>query len=165
LLVQRRVEIDSRYRNRRTFCSEKQIEYRVISDIEGARRSNFSPAMIAAIEVAYELPPGTIREALHTPDLQALPRGRTHVGPVHAGAAFTSRVDIPPEVHLEDLREWEQHIWLTPDLTVHERALLIHLMRICRGQYAGDDVDELVGFLGAVIKKSRAFGDLAQPVR
>lgn len=64
LLVMRRVELDPRYRNRRTFCEEKQLDYRVISDIESARRTNFSQPMLTAIEVAYGWASGSIQRVL-----------------------------------------------------------------------------------------------------
>ena len=42
LLVRRRIELDSRYRNRRTFTSERAVEYRIVNDIELGRRDSDS---------------------------------------------------------------------------------------------------------------------------
>ena len=41
LLVRRRIELDPRYRNRRTFTSERGVEYRIVNDIELGRRDNY----------------------------------------------------------------------------------------------------------------------------
>ena len=64
LLVRRRIELDSRYRNRRTFTSERAVEYRIVNDIELGRRDNYEPATLAGLEVAYELAPGAISRTL-----------------------------------------------------------------------------------------------------
>ena len=73
LLIQRRVQLNPSYRTRRVFCEEKKIDYRVISDIESARRDNFSGPMIAAIEIAYDIAEGSIEMALKDPNLKELP--------------------------------------------------------------------------------------------
>lgn len=64
LLVRRRIELDSRYRNRRTFTSERAVEYRIVNDIELGRRDNYEPATLAGLEVAYELAAGAIERTL-----------------------------------------------------------------------------------------------------
>ena len=53
-LTQRRLDLDiHRYRNRRAFCDDRQIDYRVIFDIEKARRVNFGRATLQDIARAY----------------------------------------------------------------------------------------------------------------
>lgn len=69
LLVRRRVELDPRYKNRRTFCAEREIEYKVISDIETAKRTNFSGRMLAHLEIAYAIAAGSIDTALRGGEL------------------------------------------------------------------------------------------------
>lgn len=64
LLKARRAELAPAYVNKTTFCRDRQINYRVVSDIEAHRRTNFTPEMLRAIEVAYELAPGAIAEAI-----------------------------------------------------------------------------------------------------
>lgn len=64
LLLQRRVDIDARYANRRAFCTEAQVDYRVVSDIESARRDNFSQPVIVQLENAYRLKRGNIERIL-----------------------------------------------------------------------------------------------------
>ena len=53
LLMQRRVELDPRYRNRRVFAGEREINYRLVMDIENSTRDNFDDAMLAFISLAY----------------------------------------------------------------------------------------------------------------
>ena len=145
LLIHRRVQLDPRYRNRRTFCDEKQIEYRVVSDIEGARRSNFSAPMLTALEVAYDIPDGGIKQALTDPTLKELPRRNTSpTSPRRASPhASNTSLYIPADVHLADLEPWEQHIWRTPDLTANERRGLIRFGRLQLGMIT-DDVESLL---------------------
>lgn len=64
LLKARRAELDPRYVNKRAFCADRGVNYRVVSDIESARRTNFTPEMLRALEVAYRLAPGAIIEAV-----------------------------------------------------------------------------------------------------
>jgi hypothetical protein len=59
-LVRRRIEMNPQYRNRRRFADERGIDIRIAADFEKARRSNFEPATITAIEVAYGLSAGTV---------------------------------------------------------------------------------------------------------
>jgi len=64
LLIRRRIEIDPRYRVRRTFADERGMDYRVVFDLEKHRRTNFEPTTLAAAEQAYRLTPGSIGQAL-----------------------------------------------------------------------------------------------------
>jgi hypothetical protein len=60
LLTERRARLDPRYMNRRLFASERGLDYRLVSDIEKARRQTFEGSTLAAIEAAYQLQPGAI---------------------------------------------------------------------------------------------------------
>jgi hypothetical protein len=78
LLIRRRLDLDARYRNRQLFADERGIEYRIVSDIERARRTNFHAVTIAEIERAYALEPGAIGRfldggALETQSARATP--------------------------------------------------------------------------------------------
>ena len=64
LLIQRRVELDPRYRYRNAFADAAGLDWRLLYDIEKGRRTNFGRATITAIEVAYRLQPGSIGEFL-----------------------------------------------------------------------------------------------------
>lgn len=72
-LVARRVQLDTRYSNRSTFADETGVDYRVLFDIENAKRTNFSRKTIAEIELAYGLPVGSIETALKDPDFTGFP--------------------------------------------------------------------------------------------
>lgn len=73
LLVERRAELDPRYTNRRVFAAERGVGLRVVADIETARRVNFAPDTIRALEVAYGLAKGAIQLALSEGPVDALP--------------------------------------------------------------------------------------------
>lgn len=52
-LIRRRVELDPRYSNRTLFCAERALDYRLVYDIEVARRRNFRKTTLGAIAAAY----------------------------------------------------------------------------------------------------------------
>ncbi len=65
-LIQRRLDLDlHRYRSRRAFCDDRQIDYRVIFDIENAKRSNFGRATLLDIARAYAITPESMERKLH----------------------------------------------------------------------------------------------------
>lgn len=67
MLRDRRFELDARYADRGgldLFAEERGINRRLAWDIENAYRTNFSPGVLFQIENAYELVPGSIRQAL-----------------------------------------------------------------------------------------------------
>lgn len=72
LLIRRRIEMDSRYKNRRVFTAERAVEYRIVNAIELGRRDNYEPATIASLEAAYDMPPGSIGRILDGGDLVTL---------------------------------------------------------------------------------------------
>jgi hypothetical protein len=90
LLIRRRLDLDGRYRNRQVFADERGVEYRIVSDIERARRANFHAVTIAEIERAYELPPGAIGRFLDGGELEMLP-----ARPMTAGQSPPARRRLP----------------------------------------------------------------------
>ena len=64
LLVERRIDLNPRYKNRRTFCEERGVDYKVVSDIETTKRTNFGRDTIAHLEVGYEVKAGGIQAVL-----------------------------------------------------------------------------------------------------
>lgn len=80
---------------------------------------------------------------------------------VHAGMA--DREDLPPSVtpsreprvvvphwvSLRDLSDWEQHIWVTPGLTVEQRQAAVLLVRLQRGDL-DDDTEGLLRLYHAI---------------
>jgi len=71
LLIQRRTALSPRYHNRRVFSEATGLQYRLIYDIEEARRTNFGSSTLAAIEAAYQLAQGSITGFLHGGELAA----------------------------------------------------------------------------------------------
>jgi hypothetical protein len=162
LLIDRRVQLAPRYRNRRVFCDEKNLDYRVVSDIETARRDNFSGPMLTALEVAYDIAEGGIRRAIDTPDLDALPerpkdRTLTNRAPLDAGRDQAD-VFIPGYVPYEDLPPWEKAIWSAPQLTVDEREAAIYFLQLLRGELLeeGEAMAALVSTLQAITRNVAA---------
>lgn len=64
LLVQRRIELDPRYRVREVFAAQAGIHPRMLYDIERAKRTTFPPGTLATFEVAYQWAPGSIKRVL-----------------------------------------------------------------------------------------------------
>ena len=137
LLTNRRIALDPKYRNRRVFCDERHLDYRVISDIEGARRANFSTHMLTAIEVGYELADGAIKEALANPDLTELPTNARLTDPRTNPAP--ADVPLPAYVAFSKLEPWVQDIWRSPHLTTQEKELSILFIRLLRGDLNDDE--------------------------
>jgi hypothetical protein len=70
LLLERRIQIDRRYRNRRLFVAERGLNYKLISDIERHKRTDFGDDTIIAIEMAYAWETGSIGRVLKGGDPQ-----------------------------------------------------------------------------------------------
>lgn len=75
-LTQRRLDLDlRRYRSRVAFCDDKQIDYRVIFDIEKAKRDNFGRATLQDVARAYEVTRASMDRVLHQEgDLEPAPQ-------------------------------------------------------------------------------------------
>ncbi len=86
--MRRRVELDPRYTNRRTFTRDRGIDYRIASDMEAGRRGNYEAATLAAAELAYRLAPGSLATALAGGELE--------FEPVAAPASLRPVPDLPP---------------------------------------------------------------------
>lgn len=76
-LRSRRARVDSRYKNRTTFCTETGLHYKLVQDIEGApdTRTNFTDESFALVEAAYRLADGSIRRSLAGGTLEPAPDG------------------------------------------------------------------------------------------
>lgn len=55
---------------------------------------------------------------------------RTFVGPITPAIEEARRVELPPDVPIEDLEKYKQHLWFTPDMTVRQREKLISFARL-----------------------------------
>ncbi len=102
LLVQRRVEIDPRYRNRQLFADERGLNWRLLHDIERAKRTNFEPETLAAVEVAYSLAPGSVVRALDGGELEPLAVRDTAAAAAATGVA-RHPAPPPPDDQLPDV--------------------------------------------------------------
>lgn len=78
LLVTRRVQLHPQYKNRRKFVADttsggsESSWYRLITSIETGNRDNYSRETYAAMEVAYQLKPGSLTRTLRTSVLEPL---------------------------------------------------------------------------------------------
>ena len=130
-LARRRVEIDPRYKNRTLFAEERGMNWRLLHDIERAKRTNFEPETLAAIEVAYELAPGAIARALDGADLE--PASASESAPASELAAV-------PEGDREAVAEvlslltdkYEREIAEMTNIPLERRFELIRLLRHAR---------------------------------
>jgi hypothetical protein len=73
LLTGRRAQISARYKNRREFAADTGLNWRLLYDVEQAKRDNFRPETLRAFESAYHLAPGSIDRVLAGGDLEPLP--------------------------------------------------------------------------------------------
>ena len=91
-LLQRR--IDLRYPNRRKFCDDRQIDYRLIYDIETTRRSNYGRATMLDIARAYAVTPESMEHALRGGALEPLP------GPLTPAPEPEAQPEPPDDVRI-----------------------------------------------------------------
>ena len=131
LLIQRRTALDPRYHNRTTFAEVTGLNYRVVYDIEEARRTNFGGSILAAIEAAYRLEPGSIARFLTGAPLDVQPSagGRDSTvtpvpeppAPVHSDVPALNRLPVKQRF-IDEVRAdlearkppqgaWEETIW------------------------------------------------------
>ena len=117
LLIQRRVQLDPRYRNRRLFAIERGLDSRLVADIERARRQNFEGVTLAAaIEAAYRLEPGSIGRTLHGGELeQAAPAVRALPAASPPEVRPRRRPAAPPGFVTDEIKEqarpYADEIW------------------------------------------------------
>lgn len=64
LLIARRIELNPRWRNRTRFAEETGLHWRMLFDVERAKRQSFPPETLMAIEVAYQWQYGSIAKVL-----------------------------------------------------------------------------------------------------
>lgn len=127
-LLARRVELDLRYRNRRAFAADVGLDYRVLYDIESGRRSNYSDATLHAIERAYRIQAGSIRNALTGGAIE----------PIAPPVEGEARQAATPEPTYSDPAE--QKIWEITELPPVVRRQLIGVLRVTLEALEDDDV-------------------------
>lgn len=122
--------MDSRYRNRRTFTTERAVEYRIVNDIELGRRDNYEQATLTSLEVAYDLPSGAIARLLAGGDPVPLQpaspvlalQGGPDDPPVPASAEFEAQAEpYLSRVAVMVLKAREEHWELPPGVPLEGR--------------------------------------------
>jgi hypothetical protein len=109
LLVTRRVQLHPQYKNRRKFVADthsgsSESWYRMITSIETGTRDNYGRETLAAMEVAYQLEPGSLIRSVRSGMLE--PKKHEALvpqGPGEASAHEPAALEIERKV-LEDLR-------------------------------------------------------------
>lgn len=89
MLARRRTEIEPRYKNRTLFAEATGLNWRLLHDVERAKRDEFKPETLAALENAYQLAPGAIGRALQGGVLEPA------AGPRPAYAPVSGPPDLP----------------------------------------------------------------------
>jgi hypothetical protein len=92
-LIARR--IDLRYRVRRKFCDERELDERLTYDIEKARRTNYGRATLLDIARAYAVTPESVERCLRGGSLEPLPAPAVRAP---EPAADRSARPVPPAV-------------------------------------------------------------------
>ncbi len=103
LLVRRRVQLNPHYKNRRKFVADthsgsEDSWYRMITSIETGARTNYSRETLAAMEIAYQLEPGSLDRSLRTQALEPQRQAAMAAAPVMAGG---SAQEAPPASEIE----------------------------------------------------------------
>lgn len=80
-LIARRVDLNAAWSNRKRFTADTGVDYRVVYDLERAKRTNFTPAMLRRLEIAYRLRAGAITAILNGDDLAPWAEGGTLAEP------------------------------------------------------------------------------------
>ena len=142
LLMRRRIDIDPRYSNRRTFVEERVPDrYRIINSIELGRRDNYEPATKAALEAAYRLAPGAIdrffSSGILDTETAAEPSGRpgADILPLVAETdepaveGYYRVLTLEREAHIPLRTPQEERIWAHPWLSDEAKAMFIAQLR------------------------------------
>ena len=128
LLVQRRIELAPRYRERTKFADEVGIKWRLLYDIERAKRDSFSAETLAAVEVAYQWQPGSVARILAggdpVPIAAAPPASRNGNGPERPPDPDGYVRPVFTDPALEDLARELERRW--PALWHRDVAALVH---------------------------------------
>lgn len=111
LLVTRRVQLHSQYKNRRKFVADthgggsETSWYRMVTSIETGSRDNYSRETLAAMEVAYQLEPGSLARSLRSRVLE--PTRQVALARQGAGGGPPPHEPPAPDIErqvLDDLR-------------------------------------------------------------
>jgi len=93
-LIQRRTALG--FRSRQAFAEATRCDYRLLYDVERARRTNFGTAVLTSLELAYGLRPGAFATFLAGGDLETAPPAQSHQAPAPADS-FAALEEIHPD--------------------------------------------------------------------
>lgn len=131
LLKERRVQLNPEYRNRLKFAAEAGLNERLVADIEQNRRTTYRDTSLQAVEVAYQLEPGSLLRALEGGELTPQETHRTGSSAISASTGV--RVAKPDDSHVtfevtvEADLTMEEAVESLGDLTINERLLISNL--------------------------------------
>jgi hypothetical protein len=144
LLAERRGQLDPRYRHRNVFATEVGLKESLLADVENAKRETFTPPTLAAIEVAYRIAPGSIRQVLDDPSLTEFPhRLGGAVLAVSSGDSATvaesetvtqreplrNPGDLGDDIPFSSLKPWEQRLLMITELSPEQRIKILTIAR------------------------------------
>jgi hypothetical protein len=135
LLAARRIELGARYKNKALFAREREINRRMLWNIESGTRDTYSADTLRAIESAYMLVPGSLDRVLAGGGLEPLPPPRAAV-PEPAPARWDDEPQGDAAWTLFPRDRTKRWLWRTPNLTEDERAELIALIDRKRAESA-----------------------------
>lgn len=148
ILIQRRTALNPQWHGRGAFAEATGLSYRLVYDVEEGRRDNFGGATLAAIEAAYQLGTGTIRQFLNGGELVtadgSLLSGperpvRTRVNRALAGGPeldqYVGLIRREREIGIQP-RPGEQRIWDSRRYSETEKENLIATIRQLDDDYA-----------------------------
>lgn len=115
LLAGRRIEIGARYKNKNLFAEERQINRRMLWQVESGERDTYRTDTLRAIEAAYALVPGSLERTLAGGDLEpaalqpdAPSSPRLAAVPEHAPPQLPDLTNATREVLRRLAREWPE---------------------------------------------------------
>lgn len=130
LLAARRVQVGARYKNKNLFATEREINRRMLWQVESGARDTYRPDTIRAIEAAYELVPGSLERTLAGGDLEPARAPETQpVFPEPPTAAEEALEKFPGDLV-------SQAIWRLPNTSAAERWEMIATLERKRAEIA-----------------------------
>lgn len=172
LLVTRRVQLHPQYKNRRKFVADtnsggsESSWYRLITSIETGNRDNYSRETYAAMEVAYQLKPGSLTRALRTGVLE--PREAAEPDTTEATTARDERLVIESirataEAQAKTIGEVlvERGLATPAELTVSEHKRFDEIVDDILGSNLPDETKDII-LMDYVKERRRTFEQEAQ---
>ncbi len=149
LLVDRRVQLGTQYRNRLKFAADTGLNERLLSDLENFRRTRYRPTSLRAVEAAYRWEPGSIDRVLDgDAPIEMTPPGGFHTSSSFPAMGVEQRHGADTAVLAESSSERRLPSWFATEvsrrgLQVESLAASVeHLRNI--GEHFGYTLRELL---------------------